>query len=173
MYRLRSHTYIYILIVLLSGLCVIGLAAAAEQSQGPAPDFTLKSSGGENLKLSELRGQVVLINFWASWCGPCRKEMPLLDQLYQQYKPLGFTILGVNVEEDPAQARTLLGKIPVSFPILFDATNAVSKQYNVVAMPTTVIVDRNGNMRYLHKGYMPGYEDAYQQQVRALLTERM
>lgn len=173
MYRLRSHTYISILLVLVLTAFAIAPAVAAEQVAGPAPDFTLKSGSGENIKLSELRGQVVLINFWASWCGPCRKEMPLLDQLYQQYKPLGFTVLGVNVEEDPAQARTLLGKVPVSFPVLFDGTNAVSKQYDVIAMPTTVIVDRNGNMRYLHKGYMPGYEDAYQQQVRALLTERM
>jgi thiol-disulfide isomerase/thioredoxin len=173
MYRLRSHTYIYVLLVLVLTWFAIAPAVAGEQVSGPAPDFTLKSGGGENIKLSELRGQVVLINFWASWCGPCRKEMPLLDQLYQQYKPLGFTVLGVNVEEDPSQARMLLGKIPVSFPVLFDGTNAVSKQYDVIAMPTTVIVDRNGNMRYLHKGYMPGYEDAYQQQVRALLTERM
>lgn len=129
MYRLRSHTYIYVLFVLLTSLCAIVPAMAAEPLSGPAPDFTLKSNSGENIKLSELRGQVVLINFWASWCGPCRKEMPLLDQLYQQYKPLGFTVLGVNVEEDPAQARTLLGKVPVSFPVLFDGTNAVSKQY--------------------------------------------
>jgi len=173
MYTLRSYSYIYSLAVLLFGLYAAGPAPATEQPPEAAPDFTLKSSGGENLKLSELRSQVVLINFWASWCGPCRKEMPLLDQLYQQYKPLGFTVLGVNVEEDPAQARTLLSKVPVSFPIVFDGANSVSKLYNVIAMPTTVIVDRNGNMRYLHKGYMPGYEDTYQQQVRALLTERM
>lgn len=173
MYRLRSYSYIYRLVVVLLCLCAAGPLRAAPAPQAAAPDFTLKSGGGENLKLSELRGQVVLINFWASWCGPCRKEMPLLDALYQQYKPLGFTVLGVNVEEDPGQARSLLSKVPVTFPVVFDGTNTVSKLYNVVAMPTTVIVDRNGNMRYLHKGYMPGYEDAYQQQVRSLLTERM
>ena len=173
MYRLRSYSYIYAVVAMLLCVCAMAPARAADTLQAAAPDFTLKSNGGDNLKLSELRGQVVLINFWASWCGPCRKEMPLLDALYQQYKPLGFTILGINVEEDPGQARSLLGKVPVSFPVLFDGANTVSKLYNVVAMPTTVIVDRNGNMRYLHKGYMPGYEDAYQQQVRALLTERL
>jgi thiol-disulfide isomerase/thioredoxin len=167
------HTYIYRVAVLLLCLCAAAPLPAANAPQSAAPDFTLKSNSGENLKLSELRGQVVLINFWASWCGPCRKEMPLLDQLYQQYKPLGFTVLGVNVEEDPRQAHSLLSKVPVSFPVVFDGTNTVSKLYNVIAMPTTVIVDRDGNMRYLHKGYMPGYEDAYQQQVRSLLTERM
>jgi thiol-disulfide isomerase/thioredoxin len=172
MYRLQAYSYIYRMAVLLLCVCAAAALRAAE-APAAAPDFTLKSSGGENLRLSELRGQVVMINFWASWCGPCRKEMPLLDQLYQQYKPLGFTVLGVNVEEEQNPARSLLSKSPVSFPILFDDTNAVSKLYNVIAMPTTVIVDRNGNMRYLHKGYMPGYEDAYQQQVRSLLTERL
>ena len=171
MYKLHSN--IYRVVVMLLCLCAATPLPAANAPQSAAPDFTLKSTNGENLKLSEMRGQVVLINFWASWCGPCRKEMPLLDQLYQQYKPLGFTVLGVNVEEDPSQANTLLSKVPVSFPVVFDGTNTVSKLYNVIAMPTTVIVDRNGNMRYLHKGYLPGYEDAYQQQVRALLTERM
>jgi len=169
----KIHSYIYRMAVLLLCLCTVAPLPAADAPQSAAPDFTLKSSGGENLKLSELRGQVVLINFWASWCGPCRKEMPLLDQLYQKYKPLGFTVLGVNVEEEQGQANSLLSKVPVSFPVVFDGTNAVSKLYNVIAMPTTVIVDRNGNMRYLHKGYLPGYEDAYQQQVRTLLTERM
>lgn len=161
------------LAILVFCLCTMSPLLAANAPQAAAPDFTLKSNSGENLKLSELRGQVVLINFWASWCGPCRQEMPLLDQIYQQYKPLGFTVLGVNVEENPNQAYLLLNKVPVSFPVVFDGTNSVSKMYNVIAMPTTVIVDRNGNIRYLHKGYMPGYEDSYQQQVRSLLTERM
>lgn len=146
-------------------------AGAADTLSGPAPDFTLKSAGGENLRLSDLRGEVVMINFWASWCGPCRQEMPLLDELYAQYKPLGFTILGVNVEEDSQKAKDLLKGLPVTFPVLFDNDSKVSKLYDVVAMPSTVLVDRNGNMRYLHRGYKPGYEEQYQEQVRALIRE--
>ena len=97
--------------------------------------------------------------------------MPLLDELYTQYHPLGFTILGVNVEEDSSQAKQLLKEFPVNFPILFDNKSEVSQLYKVVAMPSTVLVDRDGNVRYLHQGYKPGYEEAYQQQVRALIRE--
>lgn len=157
--------------VLLSLTFSVGSHAAQEPPNGPAPDFTLKSASGENIKLSELRGQVVLINFWASWCGPCRQEMPLLDQMYQKYGELGFTLLGVNVEQDSADAQRMLHETPVTFPILFDTQNVVSKLYDVTAMPSTVIVDRDGNVRYVHKGYQPGYENEYQTQVRALVKE--
>ena len=138
----------------------------------PAPDFTLKSHSGQNLKLSEHRGEVVLINFWASWCGPCRQEMPLLSELHNKYKALGFTVLGVNVEQDSSEAKKLLKQMPVSFPVLFDNNSVVSKQYDVVAMPSTVLVDRNGKMRYLHKGYKPGEEEIYLEMVRSLIRER-
>lgn len=151
-------------------MLVTGQVLAANTS-GPAPDFTLKSRSGENIKLSELRGQVVMINFWASWCGPCRQEMPILDQLYQRYEPMGFTLLGVNVEEDSAAAEKVLREIPVSFPVLYDSKNQVSENYQVRAMPSTFLIDRDGKVRYLHKGYKPGYEDEYQQQVRELIRE--
>ena len=152
-------------------LLVLGTTVLAATEQAPAPDFALKSASGENLRLSEMRGEVVMINFWASWCAPCRQEMPLLDELYNQYQPMGFTILGVNVEEDPTQAKQMLKDNPVNFPVLFDDKSAVSKLYDVVAMPSTVLVDRDGNVRYLHRGYKPGYEETYQQQVRALIRE--
>jgi peroxiredoxin len=97
--------------------------------------------------------------------------MPVLDELHNQYKALGFTVLGVNVEENPQQARKLLKDMPVSFPVLFDDSSVVSKQYDVIAMPSTVLVDRNGNMRYLHKGYKPGLEEIYLKQVRELVRE--
>ena len=113
-----------------------------------------------------------MINFWASWCAPCRQEMPLLEQLYSEYQPLGFTILGVNVEEDSSKAKALLSDIPVSFPVLFDTQSQVSQLYDVVAMPSTVLIDRNGQMRYLHKGYQPGLEDTYLEQVRELIREQ-
>ncbi|MFK7885851.1 MAG: TlpA disulfide reductase family protein [Gammaproteobacteria bacterium] len=145
--------------------------SGASTERTPAPDFTLKSASGENIKLSELRGQVVMINFWASWCGPCRQEMPLLDEIHARYSPMGFTMLGVNVEKDSAKAKALLKDLPVDFPILFDKTNQVSKDYDVVAMPSTVIVDRDGNIRYIHRGYKPGDENAYQDMIRAVIVE--
>ena len=156
--------------ILVSGLLISSLATAST-IQGPAPDFTLKSNTGDNLKLSEFRGEVVMINFWASWCGPCREEMPILDALYDRYKDLGFTILGVNVEKNSKKADNLLKSIPVTFPILYDSSNQVSKMYDVVAMPSTILVDRDGNMRYLHRGYQKGYEIEYEEQVRGLLRE--
>ena len=97
--------------------------AWAKAVQAPAPDFTLKSQQGDNLKLSELRGKVILINFWASWCGPCRQEMPVLDELYRHYRSLDFTILGVNVEQNSDDARSLLKDVSVSFPVLFHLTS--------------------------------------------------
>lgn len=151
-------------------LVSVQVQAATEMKQ-PAPNFTLKSNSGKNIKLSELRGQVVLLNFWASWCGPCRTEMPLLAKIHDKYKGLGFTVLGVNVEEDSSPSISMLKKSPVSFPVLFDTTNSVSKLYNVSAMPSTVMIDRDGNMRYLHEGYKSGDEEKYKEWIKKLLKE--
>lgn len=146
-------------------------AYAATGPNTPAPDFTLPARAGSAVSLSSLKGQVVLINVWATWCGPCRKEMPLLEQIFQRYKGLGFTLLGVNVEEDSTLAESFLQDTPVSFPILFDRQNTVSRLYEVTAMPSTVIVDRQGRVRFVHHGYQPGTENQYQDQIRSLLRE--
>jgi len=149
------------------------LAAPAAQASAPAAaaDFTLPARDGGTVRLSELRGQVVMINFWATWCGPCRQEMPLLQQLYGKYEPLGFTLLGVNVEPDSASAQEWLKKVSVSFPILFDRDNKVSAQFGVEAMPSTVLIDREGNVRHVHRGYKPGDESTYADLVRGLVKE--
>jgi peroxiredoxin len=146
------------------------LAASSLEGQ-TAPDFVLKSSAGENLRLSEFRGDVVMINFWATWCGPCRQEMPLLDELYSRYQRVGFNLLGVNIDDDSNRAMEMINELGVSFPVLFDASKEVSRLYQVDAMPVTVIVDREGNVRHVHQGYKPGYEQKYLDQVRALLRE--
>jgi peroxiredoxin len=158
-------------VVLVVCLLLVSFVAAAAEVSGPAPDFTLKSRAGENVKLSELRGQVVMLNWWASWCGPCRQEMPLLDDLQKKYADYGFVLLGLNVDENTEQAERLLGQIPVDFEILFDPTSSTSEQYGIDAMPSTILVDRDGNMRFLHRGYKPGYEDDYDAQVKALVLE--
>ncbi len=146
-------------------------AANAATLDKAAPDFTLKSLQGKNLKLSEMAGNVVLLNFWASWCGPCRQEMPLLNDLHNKYEPLGFTVIGVNVEQETELARSFIANSPVDFPILLDSSNKVSQLYDVIAMPTTVLIDRDGKMRYLHKGYQAGDEKIYQKMVKKLIRE--
>jgi thiol-disulfide isomerase/thioredoxin len=146
--------------------------ALAGDAGGPAAGFSLKNRAGGEVSLSSLKGKVVLINFWATWCGPCRKEMPLLEQIQNKYAPLGFTLLGVNVEEDTRLMDTFLKDVPVSFPVLLDPANGVSKLYNVSAMPSTVIVDRKGNVRYIHQGYKPGDEGKYQDLIRQLIREK-
>jgi len=157
--------------VVLASVILGSTIAAAAPVSGPAPGFELEARTGETISLADLRGEVVMINFWATWCGPCRQEMPHLEALYQRYSPLGFTLLGVNVEDDPKGAEAWLAETPVSFPILFDSKNEVTKLYHVVAMPSTVLVDRSGNMLYIHHGYKPGYENEYQNQIRALIRE--
>ena len=92
-------------------------------------------------------------------------------QLQRKYADLGFTVFGVNVEQDRASADRVLRDIPVTFPILFDDENTVSEQYGVDAMPMTLLLDRNGVIRHLHRGYKPGYEDKYEEQVRSLVRE--
>ncbi len=136
-----------------------------------APDFTLKSLEGINLRLQEYRGQVVLINFWASWCGPCRQEMPLLDRLHHRYEDTGFAVLGVNVEGDAAPAQKVVDKTKVTFPVLIDERQKVSEMYSLEAMPSTVVVDRDGVIRYIHRGYKPGDEAKYVEVVKQLIRE--
>jgi len=145
------------------------LASGAIATQTAAPDFTLRTMNGPNLRLAEQRGRVVMVNFWATWCGPCRQEMPQLDRLYQKYKSSGFVLLGVNVDEDARKASDVATKLGVTFPVLLDTDKAVSRLYDLSTMPSTVIIDRDGKVRYFHRGYLAGYEDNYDKQIRELL----
>ena len=162
---------------LVTGAVVVALtigsisAMAKPLSGEESPDFTLKSRDGGNIKLSEQRGNIVLVNFWASWCGPCRQELPAFEALYQEYQDLGVEILAVNVDDEAEKAKVLLQDIEVSFPVLFDTSGEVSQLYDVSAMPTTVIVDRDGNVRLLHPGYRKGDETKYEKAIKMLMRE--
>lgn len=144
---------------------------AGSASADAAPDFTLQSSTGENVRLAEQRGKVVMLNFWASWCGPCRKEMPLLEAMATRYGEAGFVLYGVNVEEDNTDAKKLIKELGVTFPILYDTESKASSLYNVDAMPTTVVIDRKGQIRYVNRGYKAGDENKYRDQIRELIKE--
>ncbi len=144
---------------------------AAEIPPKDATDFTLKSLTGDNLRLREQMGDVILLNFWASWCGPCREEMPELEKLQQKYQALGFKVMGVNVETAPEKAQAFLKNLNITFPILLDSEQTVSKTYQVEAMPTTYLMDRQGKLRFLHKGYEKGTAEEYETQIKKLIRE--
>jgi peroxiredoxin len=150
---------------------VVAASAFAADTGGPAPAFTLTTLEGQPGALSQYKGQVVMVNFWATWCGPCQQEMPLLDQMYKKYKPAGFTLIGVNVDKEAPPVKELMARKPVSFPVLLDPANQVSKAYHVDEMPSSVIIDRKGEIRYIHRGYKPGDENEYQDRIRQLIRE--
>lgn len=146
-------------------------AASADIVNKPAPDFALRSMKGPSVRLSEHLGEVVVVNFWATWCGPCRQEMPLLDELYAKYQLAGLILLSVNIDETTPPAIEMAQTLKVSYPVLFDTRKDVSRAYDVSAMPVTVLVDRAGVVRYVSEGYKPGYEKRYTEKLRELLNE--
>ncbi len=157
-------------------LLLVSLGAQAGAGAGAAlgsdaPAFQLQAMSGKPEDLARYKGQVVMINFWATWCGPCREEMPKLEAIHKRYKARGFTMLGVNVEPDSAEAVKWLAQRPVTFPILFDTDSKVSKLYSVSTMPSTVIVDRQGKLRWMHRGFKANDENEYLDQIAKLLRE--
>jgi peroxiredoxin len=151
--------------------CATLVSAVPVSPQSSAPDFTLRTMDGKNVRLQELRGRVVLVNFWATWCGPCRQEMPHLNKLYDKYQSAGFVMLGVNIDDDPANAIGVANKLGMKFPVLLDTDKKVSRLYDLNVMPSTVVIDRDGKVRYVHRGYRDGYEVSYDKQIRELVKE--
>ncbi len=150
----------------------LALAAAWSGARAAlAPDFTLRSLDGRNLRLAEERGRVVMVNFWASWCAPCRVEMPHLNRLFERYRDAGFQLLAVNVDDDPRKAQSAAASLAVRAPVLLDSAKAVARAFDVATMPTTVLIDRDGRVRHVHRGYREGWEQTYEAQLRALLKE--
>jgi len=137
-----------------------------------APDFVLQDQHGQSIRLSDLRGQPVLVNLWASWCGPCKAEMPAMQEVYEAYAPHGFTILAVNTtyQDDQDDALDFVENRGLTFPILFDFDGSVSQQYRVQAMPTSFFVDRDGVIQRTVFGG-PMSEALLRAEVEKLLAE--
>ncbi len=129
--------------------CPVAKASALDEAQVQplAPGFTLPNMKGDSVSLADYRGKVVVLNFWASWCPPCRAEMPSMEQLYKKMKGNDFELLAVNVEKNGRPAVTdFIKKIPVSFPVLLDDTQHVSGLYQVSGLPQTVIINKQGEI---------------------------
>lgn len=120
-------------------------ASPSRPEQGfTAPDFTLEALDGESVRLAQLRGEVVLINFWATWCPPCRDEMPAIQEAYDEHRDEGLVVLAVNLMESDAQVKDFVEETRLTFPILMDSRGSVAKRYRVQSLPTTYFVDRFG-----------------------------
>jgi len=166
----KMQIYVLVLVALLA-MSLVGAVAYAKIKADSAPDFVLKSKDGKNVRLSELKGRIVMLNFWASWCGPCAEEIPHLNELHESLDPYDFELLGINLDEDQSKASRLADKLAVNFPVLFDTDKDVSRSFDIKAMPTTIIIDRAGKIRHVNRGFKKGYIERYHRQVQALRKE--
>ncbi|MFQ5635954.1 MAG: peroxiredoxin family protein [Gammaproteobacteria bacterium] len=147
------------------------VAAAGPALDEPAPDFALHSSTGHNLRLSEYRGDVVLLNFWTQACGRCREQLDRIEDLWQAHRGEGFTVLSVAIVDDPRDARDLADAMRLSYPVLFDNERVAARLYDPESMPLTLLIDPHGRVRHVHRRYRSGDERKYSEQLAALLAE--
>jgi peroxiredoxin len=158
-------------VILGAAMAAASLAAAPSIVGKPAPDFVLRGLDGRNLRLSEFRGQVVLINFWARSDGDSRQQMPALDRINITYQRAGLVVLGVSVDDDLRRSKEFAASMSVSYPILFDTGTTTGKDYFLQKMPMTILVDRSGVVRYSAVGFKRGDERVYLDHIRELLRE--
>ena len=135
-----------------------------------APDFVLPAVAGANERLSEHRGEVVLLAFWGSGCSVCGPQLAALDELYNRYRSAGLVALAVSVDDDLGRAREYARTHPMRYPVLIDAAKSVSRAYGIELLPTLVLIDRGGTVRYLHADYRAS-DRSYLAEVRALLDD--
>ncbi len=153
-------------------LAVTSTVPAASGLTGTeAPDFVLKSMSGENLRLSEYRGEIVMLSFWATWCGECRAQIEQLGSMRDNYKDAGVELLAVSLDQNRRQADEFVTDLGVQYPVLHDVGGEVGRLYDVNRMPVMVLIDRGGVVRDVFEGFRRGNEQQYLERVQALLRE--
>jgi peroxiredoxin len=146
---------------------VSSVSAPMPQQGQLAPNFSLMSLGGEPVSLSDYSGQVVLVNMWATWCPPCKAEMPTIHEYYQAHRDDGFVVLAVNSQEQAASVNSFIQATGFTFPVLLDDRATVMDQYNVLGLPTSFIIDRHGTIQHTHTGQIT--KDQLEQYIDPLL----
>lgn len=144
------------------------------QEIGKEPQvFSGKTASGEKVNLSDYKGKVTIIDFWASWCKPCKEGFPFLVELYDNYSEKGFDVLGVNLDEEVANMNKFLKKMDkdIKFKIISDPDSKIGNLYNVEAIPSTFILDKKGVVRYMHLGFSGEEKDKFKKEIESLLNE--
>lgn len=152
-----------------AALCAI--AATGYSATRSVPPIALHLDDGSTAALASYKGQVVLVDFWASWCVPCKTSFPALDALYKQYRQRGLVVIAVNVDERPSDAQAFLAARPHTMPIALDHKGEAAKAFEVQGMPTSFLIDRTGQIRFVHSGYSTKTLDSYREEVARLLAE--
>jgi thiol-disulfide isomerase/thioredoxin len=134
-----------------------------------APEIGLKDLSGRGVSLNALKGKVVLVDFWASWCAPCREELPVLEALYKKYRAQGFEVVAVNQDKSADNVRKFLSATPLSFRVVHDQGGSVASRYAPAKMPTSFILDRKGIVRHVHAGFRASERASLEKQIGALL----
>ena len=160
-----------LLAMLLTATLLPALAVGADAvvPGQPAPDFALKNAAGENLRLSEWRGEVVLLSFWAGWCGRCSDQLQQLEQIQKEYAGRGVRVVAVNIDGPATAAREAAARSGVL--VLHDSDQSVARQYDLSNLPLTVLVDAHGKVRHVHEKYRGGDAALYDEELAALLQE--
>jgi cytochrome c biogenesis protein CcmG, thiol:disulfide interchange protein DsbE len=144
--------------------------AHAVEAGAPAPGFSLPNAKGEPVALDKLRGKVVYVDFWASWCGPCRRSFPWMNEMQQKYGAKGFTVVAINVDKKRADADKFLALLPAGFPVVYDETGATPAAYAVKGMPSSYLIDARGNVSYVERGFVDESRGPLEERVKALLA---
>ena len=142
------------------------------KDRASAPDFTLPNLEGKKIALKDFHGKLVLLNFWASWCLPCREEMPAMERLYQRYKDKGFVILGVNIKDEKKSALSFVKELKITFPIAFDPKGEVGLLYGAWGLPTTYLIDAKGIALARAWGPADWYSPSARELIEALLDQK-
>ena len=156
--------------VIAAALCAAALPAAAVDAGDPAPAFALPTAASETIDIARLRGRVVYVDFWASWCGPCRRSFPWMNALQSRYGGQGLAIVGVNVDKRRSDAERFLRDVPATFAIVYDPQGVAPAAYDVKGMPSSYVIDRHGVVAAVEEGFRDDRRDAVEARIRALLA---
>ena len=159
------------LLYALAALVLIASSASALSPGDAPPAIDMPDQTGKKVDLVTLKGKAVLVDFWASWCGPCKEEMPVLEALHEKYAAQGLVIVGVNIDSNPKKMNKFLKGTPVSFRIVHDRKLVVATKYEPETMPTSYLIGRDGTVRHVHEGFRKQDAEELEERVKALLAE--
>jgi len=169
--KLRGKLAVWGVLCAVLGGVVIVPAASALDAGAKMPEIGLKDLSGKTVDLAALSGKVVIVDFWATWCAPCKEELPELEKFHKKYAAKGLAIVGVSIDKEAGVVKPFLDKLKISFPVVHDGAHSLAGKYSPPRMPSSYIVDKKGIVRYVHGGYRASDAAEFEKQIQELLAQ--